>query len=39
MADQKRILLVDDDELITMSLKMIIKAAGEFEVVGEAALI
>lgn len=35
MADQKRILLVDDDELITMSLKMIITAAGEFEVVGE----
>ncbi len=31
----KKILLVDDDELITMSLEMIISADGEFEIVGK----
>ncbi len=33
--DKKRILLVDDDELITMSLEMIIAAEPDFEVVGK----
>ena len=31
----RKILLVDDDELITMSLEMIISADGEFEIVGK----
>ncbi len=33
--EKKRILLVDDDELITMSLEMIISAEAEFEVIGK----
>ena len=33
--ENKRILLVDDDELITMSLEMIISAEPEFEIVGK----
>ena len=33
--EKKRILLVDDDELITMSLEMIISADGDFEIVGK----
>lgn len=33
--EKKRILLVDDDELITMSLEMIISAEPEFEIVGK----
>ncbi|MBQ1871637.1 MAG: response regulator transcription factor [Lachnospiraceae bacterium] len=32
---KKRILLVDDDELITMSLEMIISSEHEFEIVGK----
>ncbi len=32
---KKKILLIDDDELITMSLEMIICAGSEFEVVGK----
>lgn len=33
--EKKRILLVDDDELITMSLEMIISAEAEFEIIGK----
>ena len=33
--EKKRILLVDDDELITMSLEMIISADADFEIVGK----
>ena len=33
--EKKRILLVDDDELITMSLEMIISSEPEFEIVGK----
>ena len=33
--EKKRILLVDDDELITMSLEMIISSEQEFEIVGK----
>ncbi|MBQ6462335.1 MAG: response regulator transcription factor [Pseudobutyrivibrio sp.] len=33
--EKKRILLVDDDELITMSLEMIISAEPDFEIVGK----
>ena len=33
--EKKRILLVDDDELITMSLEMIISAEADFEIVGK----
>ena len=33
--DKKRILLIDDDELITMSLEMIISAEEDFQVVGK----
>lgn len=33
--EKKRILLVDDDELITMSLEMIISAEPDFEVIGK----
>lgn len=33
--EKKRILLVDDDELITMSLEMIISAEVEFEIIGK----
>ncbi len=33
--EKKRILLVDDDELITMSLEMIISAEPEFEIIGK----
>ncbi|MBO5617325.1 response regulator [Pseudobutyrivibrio sp.] len=33
--EKKRILLVDDDELITMSLEMIILAEAEFEIIGK----
>lgn len=33
--EKKRILLVDDDELITMSLEMIISADPDFEVIGK----
>jgi len=33
--EKKRILLVDDDELITMSLEMIISADSDFEIVGK----
>ncbi len=33
--EKKRILLVDDDELITMSLEMIISAEKDFEVIGK----
>ncbi len=33
--EKKRILLVDDDELITMSLEMIISAEDEFEIIGK----
>ena len=33
--ERKRILLVDDDELITMSLEMIISAEEDFEVIGK----
>lgn len=33
--EKKRILLVDDDELITMSLEMIISAEQEFEIIGK----
>lgn len=33
--EKKRILLVDDDELITMSLEMIISSEHEFEIVGK----
>jgi DNA-binding NarL/FixJ family response regulator len=32
--ETKKILLIDDDELITMSLKMIIEAQDEFEIIG-----
>ena len=33
--DKKRILLIDDDELITLSLEMIISAEEDFEVIGK----
>ena len=33
--EKKRILLVDDDDLITMSLEMIISAEAEFEIIGK----
>ncbi len=33
--EKRRILLVDDDALITMSLEMIISADGQFEIVGK----
>lgn len=33
--EKKRILLVDDDELITMSLEMIISAEADFEIIGK----
>lgn len=33
--DKKRILLIDDDDLITMSLEMIISAEEDFQVVGK----
>lgn len=33
--EKKRLLLVDDDELITMSLEMIISAEADFEIVGK----
>ena len=33
--EKKRIILVDDDELITMSLEMIISAEADFEIVGK----
>lgn len=33
--DKKKIIIIDDDELITMSLKMILQADNEFEVVAE----
>lgn len=33
--DKKRILLIDDDELITMSLEMIISAEEDFQVIGK----
>ncbi len=33
--EKKKILLVDDDELITMSLEMIISAEADFEIVGK----
>ncbi|MBE5918715.1 MAG: response regulator transcription factor [Pseudobutyrivibrio ruminis] len=33
--EKKRILLIDDDELITMSLEMIISAEPEFEIIGK----
>ncbi len=33
--EKKKILLVDDDELITMSLEMIITAEADFEIVGK----
>jgi DNA-binding NarL/FixJ family response regulator len=32
--DKKRILIIDDDELITMSLEMILSAGDEFEIAG-----
>ena len=33
--EKKKIIIIDDDELITMSLKMILQADDEFEVVAE----
>jgi DNA-binding NarL/FixJ family response regulator len=33
--EKKKILLVDDDELITMSLEMIISAEADFEIIGK----
>ncbi|MCR4651042.1 MAG: response regulator transcription factor [Lachnospiraceae bacterium] len=35
LMEKRRILLVDDDALITMSLEMIISADGQFEIVGK----
>ena len=36
MTDKIRVLLVDDQELVRMGFRMLLEAADEFEVVGEA---